>query len=201
MQSGIPYLLCCMHFHNSQKVFMKQHICCKKVHLSVIKQDEVMPFAATWIGLEMIIESVIIRQRQIYDITYMWNLEKMIQMNLFGKQRHSQTQKTNFWLPFRIEEYRGTCWESWEFGINIYLCVCILSCVHLFLTPWTVAFQAPLSTGFSRQEYWSGLPFLIPEDPPDQGSEPTSLVSPALASEFFYHCTTWEAPTYTHYGM
>ena len=44
-----------------------------------------MPFAATWIGLEMIIESVIIRQRQIYDITYMWNLEKMIQMNLFGK--------------------------------------------------------------------------------------------------------------------
>ena len=61
----------------------------------------------------------------------------------------------------------------------------LLNHVHLFATPWTVAFQAPLSMGFSRQEYWSGLPFLIPEDPPDQGSEPTSLVSPALAGRFF----------------
>ena len=45
-----------------------------------------------------------------------------------------------------------------------------LSCVRLFVTPWTVAYQAPPSMGFSRQEYWSGFPFPSPEDLPDQGS-------------------------------
>ena len=45
-------------------------------------------------------------------------------------------------------------------------------------TPWTVAFQTPLSMGFSRQEYWSGLPFLSPGDLPDPGIEPGS---PAVA--------------------
>ena len=57
-----------------------------------------------------------------------------------------------------------------------------LSCVQLFVTPWTVAHQAPLSMGFSRQEYWSGLPFPPPRDLPNPGIEPSS---PALASRFF----------------
>ena len=52
-----------------------------------------------------------------------------------------------------------------------------LSRVRLFVTPWTVAYQAPLSIGFSRQEYWSGLPFSSPGDLPDPGIEPRS---PAL---------------------
>ena len=52
-------------------------------------------------------------------------------------------------------------------------------------TPWTVAHQAPLSIGFSRQEHWSGLPLPAPGDLPDPGIEPTSLVSPALAGRFF----------------
>ena len=56
----------------------------------------------------------------------------------------------------------------------------MLSCVQLFVTPWTVACQAPLSMGFSRQEYWSGLPFPPPRDLPDPGIKPLSLVSPAL---------------------
>ena len=60
-----------------------------------------------------------------------------------------------------------------------------LSHVQLFVTPWTVAHQAPLSLGFSRQEYWSGLPFPPPEDLPDPGIEAASLVSPALAGGFF----------------
>ena len=51
-----------------------------------------------------------------------------------------------------------------------------------FVTPWTVARQAPLSVGFSRQEYWSGLPFPPPGDHPDPGIEHTS---PALAGRFF----------------
>ena len=53
------------------------------------------------------------------------------------------------------------------------------------MTPWTVAHQAPLSMGFSRQEYWSGLPFPAPGDLPSPGIQPTSLLSPALASGFF----------------
>ena len=50
-----------------------------------------------------------------------------------------------------------------------------LSRVRLFATPWTVAYYAPQSMGFSRQEYWSGLPFPSPEDLPDPGIEPRSL--------------------------
>ena len=53
-----------------------------------------------------------------------------------------------------------------------------------FVTPWTGAHQAPLSSGFPRQEYWNGLPFPFPGDLPDLGIEP---VSPALAGRF---CTT-----------
>jgi len=61
----------------------------------------------------------------------------------------------------------------------------VLSGVQLFSTPWTIAHQAPLSIEFSRQEYWSGLPFSTPEDLPDPEIEPKSLASPALAGGFF----------------
>ena len=57
--------------------------------------------------------------------------------------------------------------------------------------PWTVAHQAPLSMGFSRQEYWSGLPFPSPGDLPDPGIEPVSLMSPGLAGTFFTANATW----------
>ena len=55
-----------------------------------------------------------------------------------------------------------------------------LSRVRLFATPWTIAHHAPLSMGFSRQEYWSGLPFPSPGDLPDTGIEPRS---PALQAD------------------
>ena len=60
-----------------------------------------------------------------------------------------------------------------------------LSHVQLFVTPWTVADQAPLSMGFSRQEYWSGLSFPSPGDLPNPGIEPRSptLLADALLSE------------------
>ena len=64
------------------------------------------------------------------------------------------------------------------------MCAQSLSLVRLFVTPWTVACQAPLSMGFSRQEYWSGLPFPSTRDLPDPGIEPASSVSPALAGGF-----------------
>ena len=65
-------------------------------------------------------------------------------------------------------------------GISFYPAV--LSCVQLFVTPWTVACQTPLSMGFFRQEYWSGLPLPPPGDIPDLEMEP---MSPLLAGRFF----------------
>ena len=79
------------------------------------------------------------------------------------------------------------------------MCVCVLncfSCVQLFVALCTVARQAPLSMGFSRQEYWSGLPFPPPGDLPDPGIEFESLVSPALAGGLFTISATWEGHGY-----
>ena len=70
--------------------------------------------------------------------------------------------------------------------------VCMLSCfsrVQLFATPWTVACQAPLSMGFSRQEYWSGLSCPTPGDLPDPRIELASLKS--LTGGFFTTSATW----------
>ena len=69
-----------------------------------------------------------------------------------------------------------------------HVCACVLSLfswVQLFDTLWTVAYQAPLSMGFSRQEYWRGLPCPPPGDLPNPRTEPTSPAFPALAGRFF----------------
>ena len=70
---------------------------------------------------------------------------------------------------------------------------CVLVCRHarLFATPWTAAHQAPLSLGFSRQEYWSGVPFPTKWDLPDTRLEPTS---PPLAGGCFTIKPSWERP-------
>ena len=72
---------------------------------------------------------------------------------------------------------------------NPSITVGVLSC-WFFVTPWTVACQAPLSRGFPRQEYWRGLPFPPSGDLPDPGTEP---LSSALAGGLFDHWTTWES--------
>ena len=66
-----------------------------------------------------------------------------------------------------------------------FLCAVLshFSHVQLFVTPWTVAHWAPLSIGFSRQEYWSGLPFPTPGDLPDSGIKPES---PALQADYLW---------------
>ena len=74
------------------------------------------------------------------------------------------------------------------------MCACVLShfsFVQFFSTPWNVAHQAPLSMGFSRQEYWSGLPCPPPGDLPDPEIQPISLMY-ALAGGFFTINATWE---------
>ena len=78
-------------------------------------------------------------------------------------------------------------------------CACVLShfsCVRLFVTLWTVACQAPVSVGFSRQEYWSGLPCPPPGDLPDPGIETVSLMSPTLAGRFFTTQPPGKPPIY-----
>ena len=70
--------------------------------------------------------------------------------------------------------------------IFIHVCAQSQSHVHLFATPWTVACQTPLSIEFSRQAYWSGLPFPSPRHLPYPGTKPVTPVSPALAG--VYHC-------------
>ena len=70
------------------------------------------------------------------------------------------------------------------------------TCIRLLVTLWTVAPQAPLSLGFSRQEYWSGLPFPSPGDLPDPGIEPESLMFPALAGRFFTTSATLDSCSY-----
>ena len=69
-----------------------------------------------------------------------------------------------------------------------------LSRVRLCATLWTVACQAPLSAGFSKQEYWSRLACPPPGDLPYPGIKPSSLMSPALAGGCFTTSATWEAP-------
>ena len=98
------------------------------------------------------------------------------------------------WLVWRekltLKGYlSGTCGHTW------YLCVLSrFSRVWLFVTPWTVARQAPLSMGFSRQDYCSGLPCPPPEDLPDPGIKPMSLTLPVLTGSSL-PCTPLGKPT------
>ena len=90
-------------------------------------------------------------------------------------------------LPLSSHSFpSGCCFHL--FLLIMTTCMQVLSrfsCVRLLAMPWTVAHQAPLSLGFSRQEYQSGLPCPPPGDLPDPGIEPRSLTSPALAGGIF----------------
>ena len=71
--------------------------------------------------------------------------------------------------------------------LQFFLLLCCVQLCSTLATPWTVACQAPLSVGFSRQEYWTALPCPPPGYFPDPGIEPVSLASPVLAGGFFNH--------------
>ena len=97
-----------------------------------------------------------------------------------GRQNNSLLPRTPTSLSHGNHECMMSC-----------VCVQLLLCQTL-VTPWTVARQAPLSMGFSRQENWSGLPFPPPGDLPDPRTEPVPPVS--LGRQILYHWATWEAP-------
>ena len=99
---------------------------------------------------------------------------------LGGSDRHGCELTTSMgWLRGSVSGVRCHC----LYPLSFYACV--LSCVWLFAIPWTVAHQAPLSMGFFRQDYWSGLPF----PPPEGSSQPrdrTHVFSiSCLAGKFF----------------
>ena len=102
------------------------------------------------------------------------------QKQTHGCQKQANKQTSNVWFLKGDSVCVGGEINQ-EFGRNIHtLVVLSLSRVRLFATPWTVAHEAPPSMGFSRQEYWSGLPFPSPGDLPDPGIEPWS---PALQAD------------------
>ena len=93
----------------------------------------------------------------------------------------SWTVRKSFFYYFNHPCYNSPSWLKHNLciSLDILVCVCACSVMSDSKTPWTVAHQAPLSMGFPRQEYWSGLPFPSPGDLPDPGIEPMSLASPA----------------------
>ena len=102
---------------------------------------------------------------------------------------------------FRLSKEIGQkAWgpPSWEHlmpfpKLPVRLCAKSLSHVQLFATLWTAALQAPLSTGFSRQDYWRELPRPLPGDLPSPGIELVSLTPTASTFRFFTTSTIWEA--------
>jgi len=86
------------------------------------------------------------------------------------------------------------------------VCVCVCVCVYakslcrvrLFPTLWTVAFQAPLSMGFSRQEHWSGLLWSPPGGLPNPGTEPGYIMSTCIGRQVLYHWCHLGTPLHTH---
>ena len=127
------------------------------------------------------------------------------EVQIWGKKLRSELE---MWQPVpgafsekKAHLLYGTLWQRcsvflpwWSESVWGQETAAILqSCAWLVTTPWTVAHQAPLSIGFSRQEYWSGLPFPSSGDLPRPGIELSSLASPALAGGFFTTDATWEA--------
>ena len=130
-----------------------------------------------------------------------------------GLGRHGGMLKEAWWVGYGTQLLRFKSWLHhfiarnllgalgsylWHEGTNLiwfagtWCLACMLShfsCVWLFATPWTVACQAPLSMGLSRQECWSG----VPGDLLNPGIKLGSLVSPALAGRFFTISATWKA--------
>ena len=113
---------------------------------------------------------------------------KMISLSALDLSQ-CQPQKQNWkFLIFSLKTTNKLLPNIHNSGIWNYIIkseVKLLSRVQLFVTPWTVAYQAPPSLGFSRQEYWSGWPFSSPGDLPDPGIEPGSPASQtdALSSD------------------
>ena len=123
------------------------------------------------------------------------NTSKSPQTDTVRALKHSLSKKTKFrihamWQNKKHTQKHPLLSTCVQFLKTVHACWVASIMSNSFVTLWTVARQAPLSMGFSRQEYWSGLPFPTPGDLLDPGIKPASLVSPALTDRYFYHCIT-----------
>ena len=98
-----------------------------------------------------------------------YRAESLQQKTVVGKKDHLVFCLTEF------SQFKQTSYWSNTRTIDMHY-ACMFNCVQLCVTPWTVVCLAPLSMGFSRQEYWSGFPFPSPGDIPDPGTEPRSPI-------------------------
>ena len=103
------------------------------------------------------------------------------------------TVRPQRWQPTRLPHPWDSPGKNTGVGCHCLLQLSCFSCVQLFVALWTLACQVPLSMGFFRQDYWGGLPWLLPGDLPNPGIKLTPLTSPALAVRFFTTSATWEA--------
>ena len=93
----------------------------------------------------------------------LWSSQDMILCKIKKRKQYVTALETLFLFCDYIGSDTSVCISMWVKSLNH---------VRLFATPWTIAYQAPLSMGFSRQEYWSGSPFPSPGDLPNPGTEP-----------------------------
>ena len=131
-------------------------------------------------------------QRHAQTPTFLWlRRPAETEMTLrtdFEKQRKGHPLQ--LFPAWKFHELDPKEWE-WEGCVILYdinkacVCVCLVSCVWLFVTPWTVARKAPLSMGFSGQEYWIGFPLPSLRDYPDTGTKPMSPVFSCIVGRFF----------------
>ena len=117
-------------------------------------------------------------------------------MNLNVFNDPSDEKKSRF-LTLHADIKTNFSWPSVAPNSNTLVSACVLSrsAVSDSATPWTVALQAPLSVGFSTQDYWSGFPCPPPGDLPGPGIEPMSPMPLALAGKFFTTSASWDAHT------
>ena len=116
-----------------------------------------------------------------------WECQHYISINQNKNKNRKQQDKP---VPSLL---LAPCNEGWLPLVFIIVHAQSLSHVQLFETPWTIACQAPLSMGLSRQEFWSGLSFPPPWYLPYPGIEHVSPVSAALTGKFFTTSATWGA--------
>ena len=124
-------------------------------------------------------------QEIFFQVLFLFSHKRINHKKFIALQRIQGSVKKICW----VLTYRGdnVCFNKSSLSERTWPCLCVrksrFSHVRLFVTPWAVAHQVPLSMGFSRQEYWSGLTFPPPGDFPDPGIEPAAPEAPALPAD------------------
>ena len=137
-----------------------------------------MPFAATWMDLEVIILIEVCQKpgRQLPDITYMWNPKYVTSGSTYKPETDPQMIEKQLVIAKVGEGWTGSLGAQNPQRSSCTAAVWSLSHAQLSAAPWTVARQALLSMALLRQEYWSGVPFASPGDLLiNPGIEPRSL--------------------------